>query len=88
MAGLATVSLVATQYGHMIAEVLFTTSGGSATLIDTDRLSVDGVLHVRAYRDPGDVADTLNEDTYVDFVDVHYQSTNMATKDKNTPFYT
>jgi hypothetical protein len=76
-----------TQYGHMIAEVQFTNNGGTGGLIDSNTIAVDGLILVRVYRDPGDAADTLNQDTFVHFVDVHYQSTNMATKNKAPNFY-
>ncbi len=77
-----------TQYGHMIGEVAFTNNGGTGGLIDSNRISVDGLVLVRAYRDPTDVADTLNQDTFVHFVDIHYQSTNTGTKQKSPDFYT
>ena len=77
-----------TQYGHMIAEVQFTNSGGTGGLLDSANIEVDGLVLVRVSRDPVDAADTLNQDTFVHFVDIHYQSTNMATKQKSPDFYT
>jgi len=77
-----------TQYGHMICEVQLSATTPSASQLDSDNIEVDGLLLVRVYRDPGSANDTLDQDTFVHFCDVHYQSTNMATKDKNTPFYT
>ena len=77
-----------TQYGHMICEVQLSATTPSASQLDSDNIEVDGLLLVRFYRDPGSANDTLNQDTFVHYCDVHYQSTNMATKDKNTPFYT
>lgn len=71
----------------MIAEVAFTNNGGDATHIDRNLIQVDGVIQVRIYRNPADVADTLNQDTFVHYVDIHYQSTNMATKQKAPNFY-
>jgi hypothetical protein len=76
-----------TQYGHMIAEVQFTNNGGTGGLIDSNTIQVDGLVLVRVYRDPGDAADTLNQNTFVHFVDIHYQSTNVATKNKAPNFY-
>jgi hypothetical protein len=67
-----------TQYGHLIAEVQFT---GASLAANTVR--VDGVLLVRIYRDSADAADTLNQDPFVHFVDIHYQSTNVGTKQNN-----
>lgn len=76
-----------TQYGHMIAEVQFSNNGGTGGLLDSTTIQTDGLLLVRAYRDPADGADTLNQDTFVHFVDVHYQSTNLGTKQKAPNFY-
>ena len=77
-----------TQYGHMIAEVAFTNAGGDATHLDRATIQVDGNILVRIYRDSDDVADTLDQHPFVHFVDIHYQSTCIGTKDKNSPFYT
>jgi len=77
-----------TQYGHMIAEVQFTNAGGDATHIDRARIEPDGLIKVRLYRDSTDVADTLNQDPFVGMTDVHYQSTNIGTKQKAPPFWT
>ncbi len=76
-----------TQYGHMIAEVQFTNNGGTGGLLNSNTIQVDGLVLVRVYRDPGDVADTLNQDTFVHFVDIHYQSNGMATLNKAPNFY-
>ena len=77
-----------TQYGHLIAEVQFSNNGGTGGLFDSASIQVDGLFLVRVYRDPTDVADTLNQDTFVHSVDIHYQSTNVATKQKAPNFYT
>ena len=76
-----------TRYGHMIAEVAFANDGGTGGLIDYNTIQVDGLILLRIYRDPADPADTLNQDTFVHFVDIHYQSTNMPTKNKAPGFY-
>jgi len=91
----ATVTSVVTQqgstaqYGHMIAEVQASTSGGSGTQLDTDDLEIDGLILTRIWRNASTVGDTLDEDPFLHFVDIHYQTNGiMGTKDKNTPFYT
>ena len=68
---------------HMIAEVQLT-SGGA---IGGNTLEVDGVILVRMWRDPADLQDTLNIAPFPHFCDMHYQSTNMATKEKAPNFY-
>jgi hypothetical protein len=77
-----------TQYGHMLAEVQFTNAGGDATHFDRALIEPDGLVLVRIYRDPADGADTLNQDTFVHEVDLHYQSTNVGTKSRSRVFYT
>ncbi len=76
-----------TQYGHMIAEVQFTNNGGTGGLIDSNTIVIDGLLLVRAYRIKGNAADTLNQAPFGHTCDIHYQSTNMATKNKSPNFY-
>lgn len=87
-ANVTTVSVVQAASGtirkHMIAEVLLSTSGQ----IDGQDLEPDGIVTVRTYRDSDDVADTLDQRPWVHHVDIHYQSTNIATKDKVPDFYT
>lgn len=77
-----------TQYQHLIAEVQLTAASPSASQIDTDLLEPDGVFLVRVYRDAGDAADTLDQGPFLLFVDLHYQSSNIGTKNRNPGFYT
>lgn len=76
-----------TQYGHMIAEVQITNVGGDASHIDVARIEPDGLLKTRFYRDSGDAEDTLDQDPFVGFVDLHYQTSNLGTKQKSPNFY-
>jgi len=69
----------ATRYQHNIAETV-------AIVIPT--LEVDGIIQCRAYRDAAAVGDTCTDAVFLHTVDVHYQSTNMATKQKAPDFYT
>jgi hypothetical protein len=76
-----------TQYGHMVAEVQLSAASPSASQIDSDDLEPDGVILCRIYRDDTDVADTLNQAPFLHYVDIHYQSTQLATKNKAPNFY-
>ena len=76
-----------TQYGHMVAEVQCTNTGGDATHIDNATVQVGGIILARIYRDPTDVADTLNQSAFMVMTHVHYQSTNIGTKSKSPDFY-
>lgn len=77
-----------TQFGHMIAEVAVSNDGGDATHLDRAVFEPDGVIQLRIYRDNGDAADTLDVEPFVHFTDIHYQSTNIGTKQKAPDFYT
>jgi hypothetical protein len=77
-----------TQYGHMIAEVQLSDTSPSASQLDSDDIEVDGLILVRLHRDPAHANDTLDQDTFVHFIDIHYQSTNLPTKQKAPDFYT
>jgi len=68
---------------HMIAEVQLTTSGA----IGGNTVEVDGIILVRVWRDAALAGDTSTQDAFLHFVDLHYQSTNMATKNKAPNFY-
>jgi hypothetical protein len=68
----------ATRYQHMIAET------GALHL---PGLEVDSLIMVRMYRDPTHGDDTCTDPVFVHTADVHYQSTNVATKNKAPNFY-
>ena len=69
----------ATRYQHMIAET---------AAVSIPALEVDGILLVRIYRDAANVADTCTDAVFLHTADIHYQSTNMTTKNKAPNFYT
>ncbi len=68
----------ATRYRHMVAETV-------AVTIPT--MEVDGLILVRGYRKAADAADTCTDAVFLHTMDIHYQSTNMATKNKAPGFY-
>ena len=76
-----------TQYGHLVAEVAFTNAGGDATHIDRALIEVDGIVIARIWRDSTDVSDTLDQAPFMLFSDLHYQSTNIGTKNRAPNFY-
>lgn len=70
----------AARYQHNIAETAAVTVAG---------MEVDGLLLVRVYRDGAAGGDTCTDTAFLFTADIHYQSTNMATKQRNGPnFYT
>lgn len=77
------------QYQHMIAEASLSVVSGSATQINTEDVEVDGIISCRVYLDSNDLIDSVSvPDPFLFFVDVHYQSSGLATKQKAPNFYT
>lgn len=68
----------ATRYMHNVSE----TGAVSIPLME-----VDGLLLVRGYRDAANVLDTCSDAVFLHTMDIHYQSTNMATVNKAPSFY-
>ena len=83
-----TQSASTTQFQHMIAEAVITTStpGGTATLIDRALIEPDGMLMTRVFLSANSMNGT--PEPFLHFSDIHYQSTNLATKQKAPAFYT
>lgn len=74
-----------TPYQHMIAEVIMTSNGGSASTIDVNNIEVDGLILVRTKLT---TLPTGGGAPFVHFIDIHYQSTGIPTKGRNYPdFY-
>lgn len=86
----ATVNIATTpQYIHRVDEVQLSSIGGSATLLDTAGIEVDGLILVGVIFTtiPTITGGTPNE-PFLFRTDIHYQSTNIGTKAKAAPFYT
>lgn len=79
-----------TQYQHMIAETALSVSGGSANQLDTDIIEVDGLVLGRIYLDSNDLTVSGGgvPDPFLHFVDIHYQSSGLPTKQKAPDFWT
>lgn len=78
-----------TRYDHFITEIIISGASATATLFDRDSFEIDGLILVTLEMDANNLTDSSAvTDPFIHYVDIHYQSTNMATKDKNTPFYT
>jgi len=78
-----------TRYQHMIAETALSIPGGSGSQLDTDDIEVDGLIFCRLYLDSNDLTDSVAPpDPFVHFVDIHYQSTGVPTKNRAPDFWT
>ena len=89
----ATLSVVSsaptTAYQHMINEVQGSSAGGSASTVDRAELEADGVGMARIYLDSNDilVSGGSKPAPFVHYVDLHYQSTGVGTKNKEPDFW-
>jgi hypothetical protein len=71
-----------TQYEHFISEVVISSTGGSATLVDNALFEPDSLILVRVYLSAN--ATTVSSGS----TPAHYQSTGIFTKAKAPNFYT
>ena len=73
------------QYRHRVDEIQLSSVGGSAALLKTEDIEVDGLVLIRLKLTtlPTITGGSLFGHT----ADIHYQSTNMATKQKAPGFY-
>jgi hypothetical protein len=74
----ATQTCSAQRYRHNIAETAAVTIAG---------LEVDSLVMVRVFRDATNVADTCADAVFLHMSDIHYQTTNIGTKNKAPNFY-
>jgi hypothetical protein len=75
-----------TQYQHMIAEIQLTASSPNANQFSSSLLEADGVLMVRSYLSGNTINGT--PEPFLLFVDIHYQTKTVGTKNKAPNFYT
>lgn len=84
-----TVNIATTpQYVHRIDEVQLSSAGGSATLLDSALIEPDGVvlMNMTTTTIPTITGGATNK-PFIHFADIHYQSTNIGTKQKAPNFY-
>lgn len=74
------------RYRHRVDEIIFTSAGGSASLLDNALLEVDGMIlaMIKVTSLPTITGGSL----FIHTVDIHYQSTGISTKQKAPNFYT
>ena len=77
-----------TQYQHMVAETSITSVSGGATSLPVGQIEVDGVMIVRCWLDSNTmVSSNPQPQPFLHFIDLHYQSTNIGTKNKAPGFW-
>jgi hypothetical protein len=83
----ATTNIATTpQYRHRIEEIVISSNGGSGTLIDRALFEPDGVLMVSVTLTS--LPTITAGDLFIPFIDLHYQGTEIGTKQKSPPFWT
>jgi hypothetical protein len=83
----ATTNITTTpQYRHRIEEIQLSTPGGSASMLDSSAIEVDGIIigQIKLTSLPTITTGYL----FIHTLDIHYQSTNIGTKQKAPPFWT
>jgi hypothetical protein len=68
---------------HQISEFQLSNEGGTGGLLDTNRIEPDGVLLVRCFLS----ANTSGVDPFLHYVDLHYQTTGVPTKNRSYNFW-
>lgn len=77
------------QYQHRVDEVQLSSNGGSATLLDSSQIEVDGLILVNfAFTTIPTITWWAPNQPFVFTIDLHYQSTWIGTKNKAPNFYT
>ena len=74
------------QYKHVISEVQISAGTPDGNQIDSDDLEPDGVIMARLDLNANNMTGATPE-PFIHFVDIHYQSTNIGTKNKIFDFY-
>lgn len=85
----STVDIATTpQYIHRIDEVQLSSIGGSATLLDTSLIEPDGLIEMNfTLTTLPTVTGGSTARLFIPFIDIHYQSTGVGTKQKAPDFY-
>ena len=78
-----------TAYQHMVAETAMTSVSGGLTTLPVGDIEPDGVIMCRVYLDSNDLTVSAGgiPEPFLHFVDLHYQSTNVGTKNKAPSFW-
>lgn len=77
------------QYCHRVDEVQLSIAGGTASLIDTNLIETDGIIliHYVVNTIPSITGSTVANLPYIQTIDLHVQSTNIGTKNKDPNFW-
>jgi hypothetical protein len=78
-----------TQYQHIISEAQLSAASPSGSQIGNSDLEIDGLIMMRIKLQDNDITVSGGgvPDPFIHYVDIHYQSTGIGTKDKAPDFY-
>lgn len=78
-----------TQYQHIISEFQLSDVSPSGTQIDSTQIEPDGVILLRTYLSANDitVSGGGTPEPFLHYVDLHFQSTGIGTKQKDPNFW-
>jgi len=79
-----------TQYQHLVADEQASVTDGDSTHLNTTNLEIDGIILVRFYLKANNITVSGGgaPEPFLHYVDIHYQSTNVCTKQRAPNFYT
>jgi len=75
------------QYAQRVDEFQISQSGGGVNLFDTDNIEVDGLILATLSPTTLPTITGGNGLPFIFTLDIHYQSTNVGTKNNASPFY-
>lgn len=77
------------QYQHMVAETSITSVPGGLTTFPVGTMEPDGIIMVRVFLASNNItySSGIQPKPFLHFVDLHYQSTNVGTKNKSPNFW-
>jgi hypothetical protein len=75
------------QYQHHLTEVVISAASSTGALFDRDDFEPDGVIELTFEMTSNNLTGVSVTDPFIHYVDIHYQSTNIGTKDKAPDFY-
>lgn len=71
-------------YRHMISETALSANNGAGGLLRSNDIETDGIIIIRTKL----TQNSMVTEPFIHYVDIHYQSTGIGTKNKAPSFYT
>ena len=75
------------QHNQFVTEIQLSDTGGTGNFIDSDDITVDGEIIANLELTTLPTITGGDSVIFISYVDIHYQSTNVGTKNKSADFY-